>query len=335
MGISLRVVIGVLVLAVASACTPGGGEAAGPGGEEAAGPGGGEAARSPGAAGELPAGWRWESYGGVEVGVPGDWGWGISTQALTQWCIAEAAHKPLVGRPGAATQVGCSTDDPEPPADTLVANTGPVVGFDRTTEADGTAHEGDRTTVRLRSVQVVVQVPADLRRRIVDTIRRSEVDSNGCPATHVISGKPQWRPGIAAEAGSLPAVSGVSVCKYQVGASPAGTQPRLLSSARLEGATAAEAIRGVAQAPVGGGPNSPATCSEEVSYGDEVMVLRIRSAAAPAQLVVRYSGCDHNGFDDGVTVRRLTATAMAPFLTGPNRVHEFLGGSEMATIMGW
>ena len=24
---------------------------------------------------QVPAGWRWESYGGVQVGVPGDWGW--------------------------------------------------------------------------------------------------------------------------------------------------------------------------------------------------------------------------------------------------------------------
>ena len=66
--------------------------------------------------GSLPPGWRWESYGGVEVGVPGDWGWDNGTQRLHQWCIA-AKHRiaePIVGRPGASTAVGCPGGEPDP-----------------------------------------------------------------------------------------------------------------------------------------------------------------------------------------------------------------------------
>ena len=68
---------------------------------------------------------------------------------------------------------------------------------------------------------------------------------------------------------------------------------------------------------------------KEVSYGDEIMVLR----TGRAELVIRYSGCDHNGFDDGVTVRRLTAAAMLPFVAGPNRVQSASGSHEMVDIL--
>jgi hypothetical protein len=49
--------------------------------------------------------------------------------------------------------------------------------------------------------------------------------------------------------------------------------------------------------------------------------------------VVRYSGCDHNGFDDGVTVRTLTAAAITPFLTGANGAIGSLGSPELAEIL--
>src|SRR5689334_6409256 len=74
--------------------------------------------------GTLPAGWRWESYGGVEVGVPGDWGWGNGSQRLYQWCAGARHHvaAPMVGRPGVSTLVGCPGGKPDPA--TLIANTG-------------------------------------------------------------------------------------------------------------------------------------------------------------------------------------------------------------------
>src|SRR3954465_15549674 len=55
----------------------------------------------------LPDGWRWESYRDVEVGVPADWGWGSGDQRLGQWCTNEKHPKPIVGRPGVSTLVGC------------------------------------------------------------------------------------------------------------------------------------------------------------------------------------------------------------------------------------
>ena len=297
------VLIGALLIGVTSACTSTSGEAAAPAASASGGPG-------------LPAGWRWESYGGVEVGVPGDWGWDNATQRLHQWCVVkpEQKVKPVVARPGAGTLVGC------PDGDTVLANTGTVVGFSRTDAADGVTNEGDRTTVRLDTVEVVVQTPAELRQRIVDTIRRSRLDSNGCAATHAVSAKPQWRPGNEFKIHDLRNVSAISVCKYQVGEQLPGAPPRLLASTRLDGAAGAQVIAAVAAAPDGSGPNEPASCAKDHAYGNEIIVLRVRADRAPTQIVVRYSGCDHRGFDDGATVSRLTATALAPVIAGPHAV---------------
>lgn len=278
----------------------------------------------------LPSGWRWESYGGVQVGVPGDFGWGSGSQRLGQWCIAGKTERarPMVGRPGASTAVGCPAGTDGNP-ETLIKNTGVVVGFDRTTEAAGVAHEGDRTTVRLDGVLITVNAPEGLRRSIVETVHRVDVDSYGCPATHPIGGRPQHRPAKPVDVASLRDVSAVSVCKFKLPEDIYDAEPRLISSLRLDGPAAEKAIRQVAQAPLGGGPDSPEECLPRVSYGHDGIVLLIRSAAGPTEMVLRNSGCDHNGFDDGIAVRSLTAEAVAPFIAGPNQVLEASGSGKL------
>ena len=37
----------------------------------------------------LPAGWRWESYGGVQVGVPRFWGWDSAALRIDAWCVRD------------------------------------------------------------------------------------------------------------------------------------------------------------------------------------------------------------------------------------------------------
>lgn len=289
---------------------------------------------STGADPDLPDGWRWESYGGVEVAVPGDWGWDNGTQRLSQWCVGTTA-KPVVGRPGAATLAGCPGGTPAPGA--LVAKTGQVVAFDRTPDPDGTGHEGDQTVVRLNGVQITVNAPAELRERIVRTVRRAETDSYGCPATHPIVKDPAQRPAKPVGVTSLTDVSSVSACKFQLDYGLADGDEvspdlRLISSLRLDGAAADRAIRAIGQAPLGGGPDHPEECLPEVSRGSELIVLLVTSAAGRTEIVIRYSGCDHNGFDDGIAVRSLTAGAIAPFITGSNLVFEFSGSDKMPII---
>ncbi|WP_433220180.1 hypothetical protein ACQP00_17260 [Dactylosporangium sp. CS-047395] len=276
---------------------------------------------------DLPSGWRWEYFGGVQAGVPGEWRWDNGTQRLHQWCVPDKAPGPAVGRPGVSTLVGCPVGgDPAP--GTLVAKTGSLLAFDWTTEPDGKAEAGDQTLVRLDRVQVTVNAPADLRDRIVATIRRVTTDSAGCPTTHPVSERPQQRPAKPLDVTKLRDVTSVSACKYLLARDFLHDPLRLLAALRLDGSAAAEAIREVGRAPIGGGPDSPGDCTAEYSYGDDAIVLRVRSAAGVSEIVLRYSGCDHNGFDDGVHVRALTAAAVAPFIAGPNAVFSFSGAAK-------
>ncbi|GIF01350.1 hypothetical protein Ari01nite_88140 [Paractinoplanes rishiriensis] len=267
----------------------------------------------------LPAGWRWESYGGIEVGVPAEFGYDNGSQRLGQWCVgqrrADAGSPPVVGRPGLATAAGC-------PESVDIDDTGPLVSLERALDepADGVTRRGDRTTVRLRGVAVVVQVGAELRGRIAGTVRVVDgVDHHGCPVRHPITEHPGYRP---VRAPAEDAVTSVSACRY-----PLVAGESIISSLRLDGAAAQRAWAAVRVEPVGGGPDEPQNCAPEASYGDEVVVL----LAAGGEVVLRYSGCDHRGFDDGRTVRRLGVTTAKLFLTGANTV---FAGAGVALLPG-
>ncbi len=267
----------------------------------------------------LPVGWRWESYGGIEVGVPAEFGYDNGSQRLGQWCVgqprANPGSPPVVGRPGIATAAGC-------PESVDVADTGPVVSLERELgdSPDGVTRSGDRTTVRLRGVAVIVQVGEELRERIAGTVRVVDsVDHHGCPVRHAVTENPAYRP-VRAPAGD--AITSVSACRY-----PLGVDDTIISSLRLDGAAAQQALATVRAEPVGGGPDEPQTCAAEVSYGDEVVVL----LAGGGEIVMRYSGCDHRGFDDGRTVRRLGPATAKLFLTGANTV---FAGAGVAPLPG-
>jgi hypothetical protein len=273
---------------------------------------------------DLPTGWRWESYGGVELGVPDVWAYGTTG---TPWCLHRpraTPARPYVGRPGAVAAIACaargvggggggtedsaSADSTDPA--TLLDPGGTFVWFDSAVgQTSRKQTTGDRDTLTVGGVHLVVQAPERLRGQILSTVHRTATDHNGCRATHPIGQDPGWRPKAGLPVGQLTAISGVSACRY---AGP------LESSLRLSGPTAVQAVAAVVAAPVGGGPNTPATCATQVAYGDEAIVLMITSSRGESDVVLRYSGCDHHGLDDGTTVRTLTRAAMTPFTAGPN-----------------
>jgi len=290
----------------------------------------------------LPAGWRWESFGGVQVGVPGDWGWGVGGQRLSQWCISTPRDRaqPIAGRPGPVTAVGCPAgDEGEPDPGTLLENTGEVVSLEWVLDEEaGTTHEGDRTTVVVGGVAVVVQAPAELRDRIAATVHEVEGgrDAYGCPTTDPVWTDPGRRPDRPVDVTTLSGVSELAACRYAVGDPAArvpGDREPLVSSLRLTGAAARDVVAAIAAAPPGGGPDNPGDCTPDYSYGDDLIVLRVTSAEGESTVQVRYSGCDHNGFDDGVTVRRLTRAAVQPLLAGPNRLSSYSGRDEKRRIL--
>lgn len=284
----------------------------------------------------LPSGWRWESYRGVEVGVPASWDSGRSTgQVTSQWCSDRATGGgPVVARPAWQTSMLCLSPGSGPKPGTLIEDAGVFVAFDSGKQrADGRQREGDRTTVTSDGVSVLVQADPELRKQIISTIRTVDsVDSNGCPIAHPISSDQALRPHPSVDVAALSGVTAVAGCKYGLGrAEKSG--PSLLSSLRVEGQHAAAAIAAIAAAPTGGGPDTPSTCLPSVSYGDDAIVLRISSSDGEHEVFLRYSGCDHNGLDDGFTERTLTAEAVAPFITGSNAVLVFSGGGGKEEIL--
>lgn len=283
---------------------------------------------------ELPVGWRWESYGGVEIGVPESWGWGNGSQRLDQWTVGDGGRRPMVGRPGPTTLVGYSPTGPgETDPATLVENTGPTVAFGRGARyASDVREAGDRTTIRRRGVEVRVQAETTLRARIVATFHTVDVDNAGCATTHAVSLDPTRRPDPALDVAELTGVTSVSVGKYLIGRDDDDSDPRLISSLRLEADAASAVVGAVARLRIGSGPNDPRQCIPEVSYGEEIVVLFVTSEQGRSEIYLRYSGCDHHGFDDGVRTRRLTARSITPFLSGPNSVTGSLS-SRMARLV--
>ena len=82
-------------------------------------------------------------------------------------------RSPIVGRPGPATLVGCPGEERSPSPETLIENTGQVVGFGRTEDrSDGVSHEGDWPTLRLHGVVATIQARPVLLQQIVETVHR-------------------------------------------------------------------------------------------------------------------------------------------------------------------
>ncbi|MFD1859054.1 hypothetical protein EHW97_06835 [Aeromicrobium camelliae] len=263
----------------------------------------------------LPEGWRWESYRGVQLAVPGDWGWTSGSQRLGQWCLGFDGAAPAVGRPGPATEVGCFGEG-SPSPETLVANTGEVVAFESAARgAAAGATGGDREVVTIGDAHVIIQTadPA-LRERIAATVHAAEVDAAGCAAAHPAARDASWRP---AGAGRLPApseVEDVSVCRYGI-VDADGSGATLLGSQLLSGPAAQQLVEAIAQAPEGSGPNAPEQCL----HGDpaEVIVLHVRADGVSREVALHYSDCIDNGFDDGTQLRELTKDAATAIFVGP------------------
>ena len=132
-GATAAACLSLALLAGCGATSPGSGESTAP------------PTATPGAGPELPAGWRWECFGGVQVAVPGDWGWTNGNQRIGQWCVDEGAphvREPAVGRPGDAIRTIHPDDfrnavDEGVPHEMLVRNTGDIVALQSVAEGSG------------------------------------------------------------------------------------------------------------------------------------------------------------------------------------------------------
>jgi hypothetical protein len=255
--------------------------------------------------------WRWESYGGLAVSVPDDWAYGTTA---TPPCLPGANPPPrgYVGRPGPVVDVYCP--DPVPLLDQRSA----YLWFDSPTAAGVRTHDAgwvEETRVVDGLALTVLSEDAAERTRILDSVRPADDD---CPLQHAITragrdGRPDPGPGGLAALGP---VESITLCRYALW--PTAAASPMLSTGRLVGEQARAVVRAILAAPPGGGPDRPEDCLPEVALGIEVMLLLVRDGERTQEVFVRYSGCDHHGFDDGHTLRRLTADSLAPLLSGPH-----------------
>jgi DNA-directed RNA polymerase specialized sigma24 family protein len=168
----------------------------------------------------IPSGWRYESYAGVQLRVPPTWGWGGApirgtfndgrlgscgtSQAFSQPGSASGyvpVTTPFVGRPAVLSDVCMSwgSDGVMPGAD--------AVWFDSPLPI-GEQHVGTRTAeTRDAWDQHVTVFSADpaLRREVLASVERVDVDANGCPTRAIqepSAGVPDLTP------------SSLSVCVY-------------------------------------------------------------------------------------------------------------------------
>ena len=289
----------------------------------------------------LPDGWRWESYRDVVVAVPSEWiHYTSSSQQITQWCVARGnqLRAPSVGRPGPSTAAGCTGDkvDGVSPG-SLLKNGGAFVAF-----AAGAGQtlrtEGDRTVVVVGDVAVVIQAEEALREQIAATVQqRDRADHNGCSLTHPISADPGWRPD-PFDPAVFTDVTSMTACRYDFlthgnTPTPVGSTA-LVSSVRVTGERASRTAVAIAESPLGGGPDNASQCAVSAHYGDEAIVVRLeRAVGGPVYLVVRFSGCNYNGIDDGTAVHRLTWESAGAFFEGPNSISAFSGNAEKAKVL--
>lgn len=258
-------------------------------------------------------GWRWESWGGVQVQVPGDWGHGD----LTQWCVDAGASGPAVDRPELrSTHALCSLHDNGRPTYTgglllRQADDGP-----RLSRADVAPY----ASTSIRTVGGVTLTVVDTEPAVAGAILASAEavgarDVNGCRPRRDRRGSPvpanRSRGEAIPRAGSVVAVS---VCRYGFTGWP---RPTLLSSRLLSGRPADRLVTALRAAPVETPSSAPAGCRVPTR---EFAVLELWAGYAtgrPSSVVVNYDGCRGHGIDNGASMRGLTAPVLARILVPP------------------
>jgi DNA-directed RNA polymerase specialized sigma24 family protein len=262
-------------------------------------------------------GWRWESWGGVQVQVPPEWGHGD----LTQWCVSRGPDGPAVDRPElVSTDALCSLHDDGRPTYTGGLLLRRAESSPRLSRADVAPYASTRIYTLGGVTLTVVDIDPAVGSAILasaEVIGRR--DNNGCRPHQQVRGAGFLADGpTAALRSGLGPADTVSVCRYGL---RGWAGPTLISSRRLAGRTADDLVEALRAAPRVVGPSRTRHCR---GAEREFAVLELwpaddggAPALAPASLLVRYDGCRSHGLYDGLEVRRLTSRVLQPILVPP------------------
>jgi hypothetical protein len=295
-----------------------------------------------------PDGWRWESSRGVQLLVPDTWEDSIT---YATFCHSSGAGVQLLTKPYVGRAPYSSTPERgvERKICPRIENRAPFVWFDDYLATPGIREHGHgwvEETKVVAGVNVTVFTDDDaIRQTVTDSLRPVEdTDAYGCPPNHPIGEHPDTRPAPGGGLATVGAVTSISVCSYTSYQMPEENLPPLLASSQLAGAGAQQVVDAILAAPEGSGPNGhphyqPGSNLESCRkangpdqwpagpYGYQKMLLIVHGSERSQEVVVRFSGCDFNGTDDGVVERQLTADVIRPLIDfkGPNRPYYGLG----------
>ncbi|HEY3002221.1 MAG TPA: hypothetical protein VGJ44_07700, partial [Kribbellaceae bacterium] len=243
------------------------------------------------------------------------------------WCVG-GQRTGEIGRPGPVPAIACTGRIPLDKLGEHVWLTTVAGGVQKPrTDQLGDGWVRDRAMVGNVEIEVQTHRQPAVRRHILDSARLIDtVDANGCPVTHLAG-----EPGVVRPQQGLgwdEPVTGLAACRYAIRLDRS-VVPGLVASARFDEARAAAILDAIRRAPEGAGPDAPGTVTADLTYGEEVTVLRFGTAGGVREVWVRYGGSELNGFDNGSSRRRLTREALA-FMTGP--LAQFTGNAPTARL---
>ncbi len=257
----------------------------------------------------VPAGWRVESYGGVQLWVPPDWSWGASPvdvpgEASGPYMCDESREGPYVGRPLMLSDACAGGSLPRPTASR--------VWFDSPLDV-GTADLGGgftQQTVDIGGMHVTAadSNPDELA-TIIGSAQAVDTDANGCAAD--LSDSPPLTRTDQDPLVTLGEAESVSVCVYAQPWQRKGTAGEdapftgLKYSTEILGQDAQQVVDALRATPVDHG----AQCLVG-EVGLDTPVLLIEGSEGSAVFDVSFTPCS-TGYFDGHRFRDLTTANVA------------------------
>jgi hypothetical protein len=295
----------------------------------------------------VPGDWRVESYGGVQLRVPPDWGWGgvpmkdpaPGPRLMTcgegafafpgdggQTRFVDDVDMPYVGRADyymtdVCTSGGVEQGDPTAPP--VAKHPWVWLGSPLAVGTVELPNDFVQETVEVNGVRVTVgdDDPAELA-TILGSIEGVDVDDNGCDAK--LRTASQLRP---QEVSSDPfrdlgRVESVSVCAYRF---IDDETVRLGYSSRVEGQRAQQVVDEIAATPaviVG--------CVKERLPSLDTVIMRFVTADMAFDVLTTFDGCPL-GYDTGVGVRAFSSANVEPWVV--DGVGLYVSGGQVGNAL--
>ncbi len=294
------------------------------------------------ATGTVPADWRAESYGGVQLYVPSDWGWGYSPlrDSIDDDTVlacgtgvglmaggsrpteVEAQQSPYVGHPTHGSDM-CTVGIP--------ATTQPYVWFDSLVEPGTEDLPGGFTRVTVDVGDQRVSVASDNateRDAIIAAVEPVDVDDNGCRTDlqHVANIYPEYDAQGPIEGsdptGDIGDVKRMAICAYAN-----EDETEFVYSTALDG----RAAQAVFDSIVAAKPPDEADASCNKTGELYTVLLQVTGTAGRSIIPAHLGGCEAGYVVDG-SVREFSRTDVEQWAVNAVRIYVYYPGGRFTDL---